>query len=69
MEAHYYIKSTYGVDRYYPANEVAQAICDLLGTKTLPLPLNPCQERALKVLGVSVEKWTPYLKNEAGKVA
>jgi hypothetical protein len=31
----YRIKNVYGVDRMYPANESAQAICELTGAKTL----------------------------------
>ncbi len=30
------LRSTYGVIRAYPVGEQAHAICDMLGTKTLP---------------------------------
>ena len=46
------IKSIYGVDKIYPANEAAQAIADIACTKTLcPRALY----HAIKHLGVKVE--------------
>lgn len=29
-------KTVYGVDRFYPVNELADMLCDIANTKTLP---------------------------------
>ena len=48
----YRIKSVYGVDRMYPANESAAAICELTGAKTL----QPSDLQTAKKLGLEPEQ-------------
>jgi hypothetical protein len=46
------IKSVYGLPRIYPANEAAQALADIAGTKTLePRTI----KRAISGLGANVQ--------------
>lgn len=48
----YRIKNVYGVDRMYPANESAIAICELTGAKTL----QPSDIETAKKLGLEPEQ-------------
>ena len=46
------IKTVYGLPKVYPANEAAQALADIAGTKTLELRVI---KRAMSGLGASVK--------------